>query len=188
LGGLTRIKTNPDSRPVTHARRNFKSYLNRAPKHIPGSERATLAAVRPVLADIQQGRCFYRNKPLSLLSTHVDHFIAWSRYPIDLGHNFVLADNRCNGQKCDRLPAYYHLSAWTERNRRFGDQIGDAMKHRGIIAELMVSNRVAQWAYEQTESANGLTWLRADELEPLNPRWRMLFTVPEAPQLGNLEA
>jgi hypothetical protein len=58
---------------------------------------------------------------------------------------------------------------------RFGDQIGDAMKERGIIADLIVSNRVARWAYEQTESANGLTWLRADELEPLNPGWRALF-------------
>lgn len=140
-----------------------------------GSERAALAVIRPVLIDIQQGRCFYCNKSLSPLSTHVDHFIAWSRYPIDLGHNFVLADTRCNSQKCDRLPAYDHLSAWTERNVRFGDQIGNAMKERGIIAELTVSNRVAQWAYEQTESANGLTWLRADELEPLKPGWRTLF-------------
>ena len=140
-----------------------------------GSERAALTVVRPVLIDIQQGRCFYCKRSLSPLSTHVDHFIAWSRYPIDLGHNFVLADNRCNSQKCDRLPAYDHLSAWTERNRRFGDQIGGAMEERGIIAELTVSTRVTQWAYEQTESANGLTWIRADELEPLNPSWRTLF-------------
>jgi transposase-like protein len=33
----------------------------------------------------------------------------------------------------------------------FGDQIRNAMKERGIVAELTVSNRVAQWAYEQTE-------------------------------------
>ena len=73
------------------------------------------------------------------------------------------------------MPAYDHLSAWTERNGRFGDQIGIAMKERGIVAELTVSIRVAEWAYEQMESANGLTWLRADELEPLNPGWRALF-------------
>jgi hypothetical protein len=140
-----------------------------------GSERAALTVVRPALIDIQQGRCFYCNKSLSPLGTHVDHFIAWSRYPIDLGHNFVLADNRCNSQKCDRLPATVHLAAWNERNRQFGNQIGNAMKERGVIADLPISNGVAQWAYEQTESANGLTWIRADELEPLNPRWRTLF-------------
>ena len=31
----------------------------------------------------------------------VDHFIAWSRYPVDLGHNLVLAHNGCN--EADRL-------------------------------------------------------------------------------------
>jgi hypothetical protein len=140
-----------------------------------GSERATLAIVRPVLIDIQQRRCFYCNTPLSPSGTHVDHFIAWARYPIDLGHNFVLADGRCNSQKCDRLPAYDHLAAWIERNRKFGDQIGNAMKERGIVAELTVSNRVAQWAYQQTENANGLTWIRGAELVPLGSAWKTLF-------------
>jgi 5-methylcytosine-specific restriction endonuclease McrA len=81
-----------------------------------GSERAALVALRPVLIDIQRGRCFYCHKPLYPANSHVDHFIAWARYPIDLGHNFVLADSRCNLKKRDRLPAYDHLAAWTERN------------------------------------------------------------------------
>jgi hypothetical protein len=140
-----------------------------------GSERAALAIVRPILIDIQQGRCFFCNKPLSRPSTHVDHFIPWARYPVDLGHNFVLADGRCNSQKCDRLPAYDHLAAWTERNTKFGDQIGNAMRERGIVADLTVSNRVARWAYEQTESADGLTWVRCAELVPLAPAWRTLL-------------
>jgi 5-methylcytosine-specific restriction endonuclease McrA len=95
-----------------------------------GSERAALAVVRPVLIDIQERRCFYCNERLSPASTHVDHFIPWSRYPVDLVHNFVLADSRCNSQKRDRLPAYNYLSAWTERNRQYGDQIGTAMEER----------------------------------------------------------
>jgi hypothetical protein len=49
------------------------------------------------------------------------------------------------------------------------------MEERGIISQLMASNRVAQWAYAQTEAATGLTWLRADELVPLNAEWRALF-------------
>ena len=87
--------------------------------------------VRPVLIEIQDRRCFYCNERLSAVSTHVDHFIPWSRYPVDLGHNFVLADSRCNGQKRDRLPAYDHLAAWTERNAQLGSQIGDAIEERG---------------------------------------------------------
>jgi hypothetical protein len=38
---------------------------------------------------------------------------------VDLGHNFVLADSKCNSQKRDRLPACDHLAAWAERNRLF---------------------------------------------------------------------
>src|SRR5215472_8325395 len=118
-----------------------------------GSERAALALVRPVLVDIQRGRCFYCNKQLLPQTTHVDHFIAWARYPVDLGHNFVLADSRCNSQKRDRLPACDHLAAWAERNTRYGEQMADALEQRGIVAELAASNRVAEWAYAQTEAA-----------------------------------
>ena len=74
-----------------------------------------------------------------------------------------------------RLPAYDHLAAWTERNTKFGDQIGNAMRERGIVADLTVSNHVARWAYEQTESADGLTWVRGAELVPLAPAWRTLL-------------
>jgi hypothetical protein len=56
-----------------------------------GSDRI-LAVGRPVLLDI-----------LTPAATHVDHFIARARYPVDSGHNFVLADSRCSGQKRDRL-------------------------------------------------------------------------------------
>ena len=140
-----------------------------------GSERAALAAVRPVLLDIQQGRCFYCHGSLKAGATHVDHFVAWARYPVDLGHNFVLADERCNNKKRDRLPACEHLAAWTERNSRFGLQIGAALEERGLVSELGASCRVATWAYGQTEAAGGLTWLRADEMLPLGPRWRGLL-------------
>jgi hypothetical protein len=59
-----------------------------------GSERAVLAVGRPVLLDIQSGRCFYCRARLTPAATHVDHFIAWARYPVDLGHNSVLARYR----------------------------------------------------------------------------------------------
>jgi 5-methylcytosine-specific restriction endonuclease McrA len=70
-----------------------------------GSERGALAVVRPVLIEVRRGQCFYCHAPLTPAATHVDHFIAWPWYPVDLGHNFVLADSRCNSQKRDRLQA-----------------------------------------------------------------------------------
>lgn len=87
-----------------------------------GSERNNLAAVRPVLLDLQRGSCFYCKGGISGATAHVDHFVAWARYPVDLGHNFVLADERCNNKKRDRLPACEHLAAWSERHAKFGDQ------------------------------------------------------------------
>jgi hypothetical protein len=97
------------------------------------------------------------------------------RYPINLGHNFALADSKCNNQKRDRLPVCDHLAAWVERNSGFGNQIADALKERGIIAELPASNRVAEWAYGQTEAAGGLTWLKADQMVALDRGWRYWF-------------
>lgn len=88
---------------------------------------------------------------------HVDHFIPWTRYPVDLGHNFVLADEKCNCKKRARLPAGEHLAAWTERNAKYGSQIAAELERRGMVAELAASNRVAEWAYAQTEAAKGLT-------------------------------
>ena len=140
-----------------------------------GSERSSLATVRPVLLDLQHGRCFYCNRGIAGDTAHVDHFVAWARYPMDLAHNFVLADSKCNSKKRDRLPAFEHLAAWTERNAKYGAQLGDALGQRGIMGELATSNRVAHWAYAQTDAAHGLTWLRADEMVPLAAGWRDLI-------------
>jgi hypothetical protein len=137
-----------------------------------GSERNNLAAVRPVLEDLQQGQCFYCASELRKAATEVDHFVSWSRYPVDLGHNFVLADRRCNSQKRDRLPSYEHLCAWVERNHKHGIQLTEEFKRQGMTANLAASERIAHWAYAQTEAANGLTWLRGEELIPLASSWR----------------
>jgi hypothetical protein len=139
-----------------------------------GSERADLAVVRPVLMDIQAGRCFYCRSALTAGNTQVDHFVPWARYPIDLGHNFVLADNKCNNSKRDRLPACEHLAKWVERNSGHGDQIARGLIERGFMADLGASNRVAHWAYSQAEASNGLTWVLGNELAHLDNEWRTL--------------
>jgi hypothetical protein len=47
----------------------------------------------------------------------------WARYPVELAHNFVLADSKCNSKKRDRLPACEHLAFLTERNAKYGAQM-----------------------------------------------------------------
>jgi 5-methylcytosine-specific restriction endonuclease McrA len=136
-----------------------------------GAERNALGAARPVLMDLQLGKCFYCGEPVRRDGGHIDHFIPWSKYPIDLGHNFVLADSKCNGKKRDRVPHVDHLARWTERNRSHGAEIVSALRDK-LLCDLACTNRIAHWAYSQTEAANGLTWLRGDELLALSEKWR----------------
>ena len=140
-----------------------------------GSERAVLTDLQPVLADLQHGNCFYCEKALQRGVSHVDHFIPWSRYPVDLGHNFVLAHGSCNSAKGDRLAAVDHLQAWTERNHQYGQQMSDAFQSKDFICDMRISNQIADWSYAQTAAVAGLTWLCENQLVPLDVRWRELL-------------
>ena len=124
-----------------------------------GAERNALGAVRPVLMDLQRAKCFYCSQPVRPDGGHIDHFIPWSKYPIDLGHNFVLVDNKCNGKKRDRMPHVDHLARWTERIKSHGAEIITGLKDQ-LPCDLACSNRIAYWAYHQTEATLRLTWLR----------------------------
>jgi hypothetical protein len=77
-----------------------------------GSERLGLQKVGLLLREVQAGKCFYCQGWLQGSRADVDHFVPWSRYPVDLGHNFVLAHRACNAKKSDRLPAIDHLEHW----------------------------------------------------------------------------
>jgi hypothetical protein len=140
-----------------------------------GSERMNLTSVRLVLEEVQGGACFYCGSNLRAQTTEVDHFIAWGRYPLDLGHNFVLADRACNNKKRDRLPAVEHLAKWTRRNAEHADAIAMALEERGIVSRLSVSIKVAEWAYAEAEAARGLTWIRKDQMVPLAREWRAIL-------------
>jgi 5-methylcytosine-specific restriction endonuclease McrA len=136
-----------------------------------GHERANLEAYRPILADIQKGECLYCRKPLPR-NVHIDHFVPWSRYPADLGHNFVLAHTACNHAKSDYLAAEEHLAAWSERNELNRDELQARLREAALPCDLSASVQVAEWAYEQTEKANGQVWVAERTLRHLGPTWR----------------
>jgi hypothetical protein len=140
-----------------------------------GAGRAALAAQGSLLRDVQEGRCFYcRGQVRS--GGHVDHFIPWSRYPLDLGHNFVLAHDSCNTRKFNLLEAEEHLGRWAERNAGPGGQeLGEVFVERGILHDLGATNRVARWAYGQVESAGGQVWVAGGELRELGAGWRAVI-------------
>jgi hypothetical protein len=44
-----------------------------------------------------------------------------------------------------------------------------------MLCDLACTNRIAEWAYSQTEAAGGMTWLRGEDLVPLDRSWRNLL-------------
>jgi 5-methylcytosine-specific restriction endonuclease McrA len=158
-------------RDVRSLNRNLLGETTDLREFLFGAERGALAAARPVLIELQQGKCFYCRKLISSEGTEVDHFIPWAKYPADLAHNLVLTDRGCNGKKRDRMPHIDHLAAWTGRNQQHGREITRRLA-REITCDLKSAIQVAHWAYTQTERAHGLTWHRGDELFALSAEWR----------------
>ncbi len=136
-----------------------------------GSERAALGSVRDALLDISEAKCFYCDKGMAPGAVHVDHFIPWSKYPVDLGHNFVLAHGSCNTSKSDHIASAEYLEKWVERNLSLRDSLRDAFTFRGILNDLPTSARVAQWVYSTTAVIGGKTWRNAEMIK-LDDRWQ----------------
>lgn len=137
-------------------------------------ERSSLDAYKSILIDVQERKCFYCHRDLQR-NMDVDHFIPWSRYPADLGHNFVLAHPRCNKAKSDYLAAEQHLQSWTERNRTNSDEMAERLKDAGLPSDSLASLRITEWAYDQVEKANGQVWLNGEVFLHLGATWRELL-------------
>jgi 5-methylcytosine-specific restriction endonuclease McrA len=135
-----------------------------------GQERASLDVYRPILREVQEGACLYCRRPLSKQS-QVDHFVPWSRYPADLGHNFVLAHKTCNNAKSDYLAAEEHLAAWAERNRLHEEELQSRFQAAALPCDLPGTIQIATWVYQQTEKANGQVWVEEKVLQHLSPAW-----------------
>lgn len=122
-----------------------------------GSRRQGLGRVGEVLKDLQEGRCFYCRKPIHK-DGEVDHFIPWRCYPLDLGHNFVLAHAKCNNNKRDFLAAPEHRDAWYEQN---------ILTHGALLTHELAplvnvdaerSTAIATWAYQQALREGSRLW------------------------------
>jgi 5-methylcytosine-specific restriction endonuclease McrA len=139
-----------------------------------GNERACLDSYRPILMDVQKGTCLYCQKSLTQQS-QVDHFIPWSRFPADLGHNFVLAHDKCNNAKSDFLAAERHLEAWLKRNREYKSELQERLIASALPCDLGASMQVAKWMYQQTEKSNGQVWVMEKVLKHLDLAWAKCF-------------
>ncbi|MBM3348068.1 MAG: HNH endonuclease, partial [Betaproteobacteria bacterium] len=122
-----------------------------------GSDRAALDGFGTILRDHQSGRCFYCAGRVQGAG-EVDHFVAWSRYPVDLGHNFVFACRTCNGAKRDYLAHPDHLRHWREQNLDHSDALAEQFAAACLPHDAGRSRQVAEWAYEQGEVGGAHVW------------------------------
>ena len=140
-----------------------------------GTNRRGLSRLRDGLKDLQSGRCFYCARTITD-GGDVDHFIAWSRYPRDLVHNFVLAHATCNAHKRDRLASETHLERWVRRSETDRVALTELGDEAGFVGDWPTSQRVAQWSYGHAKSLDAQVWVARDDLEPLGGRWKELLT------------
>ncbi|MCW1913021.1 HNH endonuclease [Luteolibacter sp. GHJ8] len=114
---LERERTVKSNQPIIGAEADLEGFLF-------GTGRKALDGFREVLREVDGLNCFYCDRRMNGVP-EVDRFISRSRYPIDLGHNFVLAHPQCNNQKRDFLADLRHLQRWGHRNRHAGMALAD---------------------------------------------------------------
>lgn len=139
-----------------------------------GAERAGLRAIVDGLSNLQEGACFYCSKAMRE-AVAVDHFIPWSRYPRDLGHNLVLVHASCNQHKRDMLAAPAHLERWIDRNTNDARRLQEIFESARFVSDADASMSVAEWSYDNAERAGALVWVRGKEVCRLTADWRRVF-------------
>jgi 5-methylcytosine-specific restriction endonuclease McrA len=139
-----------------------------------GAERTVLPGLRAILKDVQSDTCFYCKGELRE-GGDIDHFVPWSRYSLDLGHNFVLAHSACNNSKRDFLAAPSHLEQWHKRNQLHGKSLGREFDARSILHNQAATEKIAFWAYSQAETSGSNLWLNEVDVLPIDQSWRQMM-------------
>lgn len=121
------------------------------------SKRSNLRGFVPILIQEQSNKCFYCEKKIRG-EADVDHFIPWSKYSVDLGHNFVLTHKACNADKSDFLAADEFYDKWNARNEASGDHLSSLFDQQKLQHDLETSNAVAVWAYTQCRLNSNQVW------------------------------
>ncbi|MGE3550381.1 MAG: HNH endonuclease, partial [Geobacter sp.] len=139
------------------------------------SERTTWpSGLRTILRDVQQGACLYCGGVIRDAGD-IDHFIPWARYPLELGHNFVLAHAACNRSKSDLLAAPRHLATWHNRNIKHSDMIRQAFEASSILHDYDTTRRIVGWAYGQAEANNGTLWESSNKFASADASWKVIL-------------
>lgn len=162
---------------LRHVRRMNQSILGERDldEILFGSERTVWNGLYDILKDAQEDACFYCTKRIGANRGDIDHFIPWSRYPIDLGHNFVLAHAACNRSKSDLLATPRHLENWWQRNENLAEILAGSFNESRIPHDIVANQRIAKWAYSQAVSCGAFLWDSRNEVVPADSSWERVL-------------
>ena len=146
-----KVSKNSSNAPILNKLPNLEQFMFEP-------NRNQLNAVARVLEELQQCKCFYCDKDLKQGNFVVDHFIPWSMYPSDTGHNFVLADSGCNSKKSNFLASEKFLDRWRLRNEEHNLIIINRISELGFLTDKERSHKVADWAYAQAVENHYTMW------------------------------
>ncbi|PAJ73345.1 endonuclease [Pseudoalteromonas sp. NBT06-2] len=137
-----------------------------------GVKRQTITKAKPILLEIQKDACFYCQKPLNsnrkssdnkASKVEIDHFIPFTKYANDLGHNFVAAHSTCNNAKRDHLAAIEHKDRWFEQNIvQHSNTLNDELSQY-FNCDAQRSESVTSWAYQIAANNGARLWLGGKE-------------------------
>jgi len=151
-----------------------------------GSERGRLGAFAQVLRDHQRSRCLYCAREVRGAGD-VDHFIAWSRYPVDLGHNLALAHPECNSRKRDFLAHPRHVESWYSSHIERSRELAERFEATELPYDVERTRAVAWWAYEQGERTGAHAWIERDQFVKLDQSWRNAMEKKELARVAEKE-
>jgi hypothetical protein len=164
---VQKIREISKNKPLLGQNTNLKEFLF-------GTERSDLTIYVPLLRELQNSCCFYCNR--SMKSKYdVDHFIPWVRYPVDLGHNFVLACKTCNSSKGCLLAADRHLENWANRNRNNMGTLVDYYNEHNLSHNYHSSIEIVRWSYKQAEDMKSHLWVEKDNLLQATSGWQSIL-------------
>ncbi len=163
-GWLSQIRRIRGNQPLIGERGDIAEFLF-------GSERRSLQDYRSILREHQAARCFYCSREVKH-GGDADHFIPWSRYPVDLGHNFVFSHSACNNSKRDFLAHPDFLAHWRESNLDHGQRLGEMFDAKDLLHDAERSRYIAWWAYEQGQKSNAHVWDGKRGFLSLDSSWR----------------
>jgi hypothetical protein len=135
-----------------------------------GCPRTPTQTLRSGLREIQDNRCFYCAKPITV--PEIDHFVPWARFADDGLDNLVLTDRTCNGSKSAHMAATDHVEHW---KRRF---VVDSPLDRDLASLAQRENwerdsprtqSVARGLYLRLPAGSRL-WLRPEHFESAEPQ------------------